>query len=73
VTSHRPQIITLAFLLALSGLIVVYEMAMVGANGSDGTISMAVRWLFKRYPIMFCVFLIWIGILVGHIGFPIEP
>ena len=70
--STRAQLLTLAFLVAVSALVILYEIA-IAQNGTEGTVTKALRWVFKKYPTTFCVMLIWIGIWIGHLWMPCDP
>jgi hypothetical protein len=57
---------------AISILIVTYDLVAMHGLGPDATISRVMRRLFDRVPILYPLFWLWVGILIGHIGLPAE-
>lgn len=71
-TTAHAQWLTLAFVLAMTVLVVGYDVLAIRAWGVDASISRVLRHLFGRYPSLFVALVFWIGILVGHIWLPTE-
>jgi hypothetical protein len=67
VTSQQGQILTLWFCIGLSVLVAAYEHWAIATFGLDCSISRTLADLFRRRPTAAAVFLVWVGILIGHI------
>ncbi len=71
-TVQQGQILTLAFILATTAIVIGYDVLAARAWGREATISYVMRRTFDRWPILYPVFWLWLGILAGHIGLPTE-
>lgn len=68
-TPVQAQWLTLGFILAVSALVVAYDILVIRAYGPDASISRVLARLLEL-PSAFVVFIFWIGVLVGHIWVP---
>jgi hypothetical protein len=71
-TPVQAQWLTLAFVVAVTVVVVGYDILAIRAWGVEASISRVLRRLFIVYPTLFVAFVFWLGILVGHIGLPTE-
>ena len=71
-TPGQAQWLTLAFVVAVTILVLGYDILAIRAWGVEASISRVLRRLFIVYPTLFVAFVFWLGILVGHIGLPTE-
>jgi hypothetical protein len=68
-TTPQAQWLTTAFLLALSIVVIAYDVLIIRAAGSDASISRVLGRLLEL-PSAFVVFVFWLGVLVGHVWVP---
>lgn len=71
-TPVQAQWLTLAFVVAVTIVVIGYDILAIRAWGVEASISRVLRRLFEVYPTLFVAFIFWVGILVGHIGLPTE-
>jgi threonine/homoserine/homoserine lactone efflux protein len=71
-TPNQAQWLTLAFIVAVTILVVGYDMIAIHVYGVDASISRVFRHLFGHHPTLFVAMVFWLGVLVGHIGLPTE-
>ncbi len=71
-TTSNGQLITLFFLLLVTGLIVGYDVIVIQRYGVDASISRVCRRLAGRYPVLLIAVVFWLGVLVGHVYLPVE-
>ncbi len=71
-TTFQAQWMTLFFVLAVTFLVIVYDLLVIQTHGVDASISRVLRDCFEHYPILYPVFWLWIGVLIGHIGLPCQ-
>lgn len=58
---------TFTFILVMTVIAITYDVVIIWRYGAYGSISRVLVRLFQQYPIIFVTFLIWIGVLVGHL------
>jgi hypothetical protein len=68
-TTPQAQWLTLAFLLATTAIVILYDFAIIRLAGPDASISRVLGRLLEL-PSAFVVFVFWLGVLVGHVWFP---
>lgn len=68
----REQWLTLAFVVAITVLVVGYDVLAIRCWGVDASISRVARRLFGMSPTLFIALVFWLGILVGHVFLPTE-
>jgi hypothetical protein len=71
-TPVQAQWLTLAFVLAVTVLVIGYDVLAIRTWGVDASISRVMRRLFGTSPTLFVAAVFWLGILVGHIWLPTE-
>jgi hypothetical protein len=71
-TTVQAQWLTLGFVLAVTALVIGYDVLAIRAWGVEASISRVVRHLFGSCPTLFVALVFWLGILVGHIWLPTE-
>jgi hypothetical protein len=71
-TTQQAQLITLAFLVTAITVVIAYDVSVCQLWGADATISRVMCRLFRQFPILYPMFWLAIGILIGHIGLPCE-
>jgi Na+/H+ antiporter NhaD/arsenite permease-like protein len=71
-TPTQGQWLTLAFVMAVTVLVVGYDLLAIHAYGVEASISRVLRRLFGRHPTLFAAMVFWLGIIVGHIWLPTE-
>ncbi len=71
-TTPHAQLVTLAFLVAVTVLVIAYDVLALRAWGPDATISRVLSGACRRWPILYPVLWLAIGVFVGHIGLPSE-
>lgn len=71
-TTVQSQWITLGFVLAVTVLVLGYDVLAIRAWGVQASISRVMRGLFGTSPTLFVALVFWLGILVGHIFLPTE-
>ena len=71
-TPTQAQWLTLAFVVAVTVLVIGYDVLAIHANGVEASISRVLRRLFGRHPTLFAAMVFWLGVLVGHIWLPTE-
>jgi hypothetical protein len=71
-TPAQAQLLTLAFVAAVTVLVLGYDILAIRAWGVEASISRVLRRLFVVCPTLFVAFVFWLGILIGHIGMPAE-
>lgn len=69
-TTYEARWLTFAFMLAITAIVIIYDVWVIGRFGPDASISRVVAFGFGRYPILAALTVYWLGILTGHIGFP---
>ncbi len=70
--SSQAQAMTLAFIVAVTLIVVAYDIGAYRFWGQRATISCVMQVVFRRVPILYPVFWISLGILIGHLRFPCE-
>jgi hypothetical protein len=68
-TTPQAQWLTLTFLLAMSTLVIAYDVLIIRAVGADASVSRVLGRLLEL-PSAFVVFVFWLGVLVGHVWIP---
>lgn len=68
-TTPQAQWLTTAFLLAVSIVVIAYDILIIRAAGTDASISRVLGQLLEL-PSAFVVFVFWLGVLVGHVWVP---
>jgi hypothetical protein len=68
-TTSQTQWLTIGFLLAVSLVVIVYDVIIIRAAGPDASISRVLGRLLEL-PSAFVVFVFWLGMLVGHVWVP---
>lgn len=71
-TPVQWQWVTFGFVLAVTALVVGFDVWTIQANGVNSSISRVFRRLFTASPTFFVALVFWLGILVGHIWLPTE-
>ena len=71
-TSNQAQWFTLAFVLAVTIIVIGYDVMAIHAYGVEASISRVLRRLFAWHPTLFAAMVFWLGVLVGHIWLPTE-
>lgn len=71
-TDPRTQWLTLAMVAAVTALAIAADVWLCCTFGPDATISRVMRRSFERFPILYPVFWLTVGVIVGHIGLPTE-
>lgn len=71
-TPIQAQWLTLAFLIAVTVLVIGYDILAIHAYGVEASISRVVRRLFAMHPTLFVAIVFWVGVLLGHIFMPAE-
>jgi hypothetical protein len=70
--TFQGQWTTLGFLALLTVAVIWYDVLAAQTWGLDATISRTIAWAFRRLPILYPLFWLWVGILIGHFGLPAE-
>lgn len=68
----QAQWVTLAFVIAMTAIVIGYDILAIRSWGVDASISRVVRRLFGASPTLFAVVVFWLGLLIGHIWLPTE-
>ncbi len=68
----QRQWITLGFVIAMTALVIGYDLLAIRAWGVEASISRVMRRLFAVHPTLFAALVFWLGVLVGHIWLPSE-
>jgi hypothetical protein len=71
-TSIKAQWLTLFFLIAVTVLVIGYDVLIITAFGPDASISRVLSKLFGRWPTVAIAVVFWLGILTGHVWLPNE-
>jgi LPS O-antigen subunit length determinant protein (WzzB/FepE family) len=71
-TTVQAQWLTLGFVLAVTAVVIGYDVLAIRAWGVEASISRVMRQLFGTYPTLFVALVFWLGILIGHIWLPTE-
>jgi hypothetical protein len=71
-TPVQAQWLTLAFVIAVTALVIGYDVMAIRSWGVEASISRVMRRLFGASPTLFVALVFWLGILVGHIWLPTE-
>ena len=71
-TPNQAQWLTLVFVLAVTVLVIGYDVVAIRTWGVEASISRVLRSLFGAYPTLAVALVFWLGILVGHIWLPTE-
>lgn len=71
-TPQQQQWMTVAFVAAVTIVVLGYDMLVYQAYGCDATISRVFGRFFRRNPVAFAAFCVWVGILVGHLLLPAD-
>jgi hypothetical protein len=71
-TPVQAQWLTLAFVIAVTALVIGYDVLAIRSWGVEASISRVLRRLFGSSPTLFVAMVFWLGILVGHIWLPTE-
>lgn len=71
-TTVQAQWCTFFFILAMSLIVVGYDLLAIRAWGFDASISRTLRRGFSYSPTLFAATVFWVGILVGHIFLSTE-
>lgn len=66
----QAQWTTFAFILTMTIVVVAFDVVMASIWGPDATISRVTRRMFQSHPILYPMFWLWVGILIGHLHFP---
>lgn len=66
-TTAEAQWMTFAFILLFTAVIVGYDVWVITYWGPEASISRVASAAFRISPTGFAVFLIWIGVLIGHL------
>jgi hypothetical protein len=69
-TTVQAQWMTLFFILAVTFLVIVYDLWVIQAFGVDASISRVIQLGIERYPMSFAVLLLTVGIFIGHVWLP---
>ncbi len=67
-TTQQGQLLTLVFILVITAIVIGYDVLADRAWGREATISCVLRRTFDRCPILYPVFWVWLGIMIGHVG-----
>jgi hypothetical protein len=71
-TPVQAQWLTLVFVLAVTAIVIGYDVIAIRAWGVEASISRVLRGLFGGCPTLAVALVFWLGILVGHIWLPTE-
>lgn len=71
-TPIQAQWLTLAFVLAVTAMVIGYDVIAIRMWGVEASISRVFRQIFGVCPTLFVALVFWLGILVGHIWLPTE-
>ncbi len=71
-TSAQSQWLVIAFCLAMTSVVIAFDVCLYHAYGPDSTFSRAARRVFHQYPMVPIVIVFWLGLLVGHILLPCD-
>ena len=71
-TPIQAQWLTFGFVLAVTVLVIGYDLLVIQTYGVNASISRVLRKAFSLSPTLFVAFCVWIGILIGHIGMSCE-
>jgi hypothetical protein len=71
-TTVQAQWLTLGFVLAVTVLVIGYDVLAIRAWGVEASISRVMRQLFGTSPTLFVAVVFWLGVLIGHIWLPTE-
>jgi hypothetical protein len=71
-TPNQAQWLTLGFVIAMSAIVIGYDVLIIRAYGVDASISRVLRRLFATSPVFWAAFVFWLGVMVGHFGLPSE-
>jgi hypothetical protein len=71
-TTVQAQWLTLGFVIAVTALVIGYDVWVIRAWGVEASISRVMRRLFGASPTLFVSVVFWLGLLVGHIWLPTE-
>lgn len=71
-TPVQAQWLTLAFVIAVTVLVIGYDVLAIRSWGVEASISRVMRRMFGASPTFFVALVFWLGILVGHIWLPTE-
>lgn len=66
------QFRTLAFVVFCTISIIGFDVLAWWIGGKKATISMVMGRIFQAHPTLFIAFVFWLGVLVGHLKFPID-
>lgn len=71
-TPVQQQWCTFGFVLAVTAVVVAFDLWTIQHHGVNSSISRVFRRLFAVSPTFFVALVFWLGILVGHIWLPTE-
>jgi hypothetical protein len=64
------QILTLIFVVAMTLVIIAYDVCAIRISGPDASISRVVSRLLAAWPTLALALVFWLGVLVGHVWLP---
>lgn len=70
-TPTQAQRLTLAFVIAITFVVLAYDILVIRAYGVEASISRVMQRFFAARPTLFVMFVIWLGVLIGHL-MPVE-
>jgi hypothetical protein len=71
-TSIQAQWLTLLSIIAVTVLVIAFDLVMIRLAGPDASISRVLGRLFGRWPTVAIAAVFWLGLLVGHLWLPAE-
>jgi hypothetical protein len=70
ITPLQAQWLTIAFVVAATGIILGFDAWVIARFGADASISRVFGRLFGLWPSVLLAVVFWLGVLVGHIWLP---
>jgi hypothetical protein len=70
--THEAQWLALALACLVTAGVLTLDALLWRALGPDATFSRALAALFSRWPVALALFLLWLGIIIGHL-LPARP
>lgn len=71
-TPTQAQWLTLAFVVAVTAIVIGYDVLVIRAYGPDASISRVMRRLLSGHPTLFVAIVFWLGVLLGHLRLPCD-
>jgi hypothetical protein len=68
--SFQSQWITLGFIVTMFWVVIWFDILAAHCWGPDATISRVLIATFRRCPVLYPIFWLSVGLLVGHFGLP---